>query len=90
MELNETQKQYYAAMSDLFMRPGWALLVKEWTKEQNALIEQSFFNAKTEIDLVEYRMRHELLSELVNLQDILEGQVEQFEQMEPEDFTNDE
>ena len=72
--MNTEQKEYFAAMEQMFNTEGWTLVQRGWKEEQDALAERMFFNAKSMEDIVAARVRYGLLDELSKLPEMIEAQ----------------
>lgn len=72
--MNTEQKEYFAAMEQMFNTAGWTLVQRGWKEEQDALAERMFFNAKSMEDIVAARVRYGLLDELSKLPEMIEAQ----------------
>lgn len=72
--MNTEQKEYFAAMEQMFNTSGWTLVQRGWKEEQDALAERMFFNAKNMEDIVAARVRYGLLDELSKLPEMIEAQ----------------
>lgn len=70
--LTEADKAFFMDMEDLFNRPGWARLTQGWKNEADKLPEAMFYNAKTPEDMLTFRVRMELLRELISLPDAIQ------------------
>lgn len=84
MKLTDEQTQFFSAMESMFNSAGWKLLSQGWRQEQQMLPESAFFNAKTETDLQEDRVRYRLISELLSLPEEIARQKAALEEA-PED-----
>ena len=74
--LTSQEKGFFQDMEMLFSSPGWAHLVKGWQNEQEYLRESGFYSAKSFDELRDARIRHELLSELLELPQAMQKQRE--------------
>ncbi len=72
--LTDEQKSFYSDMEQTFNTAGWALLIKGWKEEQEALPENVFFNAATIEQVNDARIRYKLLDELIKLPEIIDAQ----------------
>jgi len=80
MELNDQQKEFFAAMEGTFNTPGWTLIRQGWEEERDALAERMFHNAKSMDDVHATRVRYGLLNELIDLPAMMQQQRDQIEQ----------
>ena len=74
MKLNPEQQQFFAAMENTFRSPGWTMLANGWREDQKGLAEQMFFGAKSMEDVQTARVRYRLLTELIQLPDVIAAQ----------------
>ena len=85
MKLTEKQTQFFAAMEEMFLTPGWELVTRGWKVEQDQLADAMFFNAKTLEDMSLARARHALLDELIKLPATITAQKAQIEEQDEDD-----
>ena len=85
MKLTEKQTQFFAAMEEMFLTPGWELVTRGWKVEQDQLSDAMFFNAKTLEDMSLARARYSLLDELIKLPATLTAQKAQIEEQDEDD-----
>ena len=82
MQLNEKQKQYFAAMQDTFRTKGWEQMQIGWKSEMEQIPKRLFFNAKSYEDMIKERERYSVLVELTNLAQTIDAQKVQIEEAE--------
>jgi hypothetical protein len=82
-KLTPEQQEFFSKMETTFLTGGWDLLSRGWKEERDALPAAMFFGAKTFEDLVEGRIRYQLLSELSALPETIAKQRETI--LDPED-----
>jgi hypothetical protein len=75
--MDAQQQEYFAAMEALFNTKGWELLSNGWAAELELLPQTAFFNAKTFDEVVEFRIRYDLVNELKSLPELVALQKEQ-------------
>ena len=88
MKLTEKQTQFFAAMEEMFLTPGWSLVTQGWKVEQGQLADAMFFNAKTLEDMSLARARHGLLDELITLPATITAQKAQIEEQNEEELVD--
>jgi hypothetical protein len=59
--------QIFSDLEHTFNTPGWSHLVDGWKEERDAIPLMAFTNVKTMEELEAYRVRYELLSQLIGL-----------------------
>jgi hypothetical protein len=67
--MNTNEKQLITDLENTFNTPGWSHLVDGWKEERDALPLIAFTNVKTMDELEAYRVRFDLLSQLIGLPD---------------------
>jgi hypothetical protein len=80
----DEQTQLYNDLERMFATPGWEHLHKGFLEEQQALPLMAFLNADTSEELERYRIRYELLTQLIELPDQISAERRAYEEAEDE------
>lgn len=78
------QNEMYDELERTFNTPGWSYLVQGWVDEREALPLMAFINAKTMEEIETFRVRYDLLSQLIGLAEDISASREALKQEELE------
>jgi hypothetical protein len=71
-QMTPEEAEFFRDMESLFLQPGWTRLVQGWVEELGRMPSIAFFSAKSMDDVLAARVRHETLTELVQLPEHIE------------------